>query len=144
MEAVGRLAGGIAHDFNNFLTVIMRRSNLLLLNLPKDHPHRKSLENIEQTTPERGKVRIDRGQVEQVLVNLVVNARDAMPAGGRIAIAVSEVELDEGEAARAAGISAGRYIVLAVADTGTGMDEHTKARIFEPFFTTKEPGKGTR
>jgi signal transduction histidine kinase len=89
-------------------------------------------------------VRIDRGQVEQVLVNLVVNARDAMPAGGRIAIAVSEVELDEGEAARAAGISAGRYIVLAVADTGTGMDEHTKARIFEPFFTTKEPGKGTR
>jgi two-component system cell cycle sensor histidine kinase/response regulator CckA len=86
-------------------------------------------------------VRADAGQIEQLLMNLVVNARDAMPDGGTLAIDIQDVEMDE--IAKSAGAPRGPYVLLKVSDTGTGMDEAARQRIFEPFFTTKPPGKGT-
>jgi PAS domain S-box-containing protein len=88
-------------------------------------------------------VMADPGQIEQVVLNLVVNARDAMPGGGRITVRVDEFELDEAAAMTFEEARAGRYARLGVSDTGTGIDEQTRAKLFEPFFTTKEQGKGT-
>jgi signal transduction histidine kinase/ActR/RegA family two-component response regulator len=103
-------------------------------------------EDVELVTlfdPQAGPVRADRGQLDQILINLALNARDAMPSGGRLTIETARVEMDEA-AAREQGLSRpGAYTMLVVCDTGTGMDEDTLVRIFEPFFTTKEPGKGT-
>jgi len=89
------------------------------------------------------KAYVDPGQMEQVIMNLVVNARDAMPRGGKITIEVSRAELDAAFAAQHHGITPGSYIQLAVTDTGSGMSKEVQAQIFEPFFTTKEKGKGT-
>lgn len=99
-----------------------------------------------QTKPEAetGRVMADPSQIEQVILNLGVNARDAMPTGGRLVIRTANVHLEERKARQISNsLSGGDYVELSVSDTGEGMDEETKAHIFEPFFTTKGPGKGT-
>ena len=103
-------------------------------------------ENIDFGTaldPALGAVKADPGQIEQVLMNLVVNARDAMPQGGRLTIETRNVDRPRSGAPQPAELLPGPYVCLTVTDTGCGMDEATKARVFEPFFTTKELGKGT-
>jgi CheY-like chemotaxis protein len=103
-------------------------------------------ENVEFVTnlaPDAAQTRADAGQLEQVLMNLVVNAKDAMPGGGKITIQTQNLVVDESHRRAQTFIRPGHYVMLSVSDTGLGMDKETQSRIFEPFFTTKEKGKGT-
>ncbi len=104
---------------------------------------RESVELVVVPGESLWRVMADPGHVEQVLMNLSVNARDAMPNGGRLTIESSNIELGESYVGEHLGVKPGEYVLLAVSDTGTGMDQETKARIFEPFFTTKDRDKGT-
>jgi PAS domain S-box-containing protein len=101
----------------------------------------EDIELVTHLAPEAGRTRADAGQIEQVIMNLVVNAKDAMPQGGRITLQTSCVTVENFHEQRF--IVPGRYVVISVSDTGHGMDEETQSRVFEPFFTTKEKGKGT-
>src|SRR6516164_6831534 len=173
MEAIGRLAGGVAHDFNNLLSVIIGYSDLMLGSLGASDPNRTKLEQIIQPVildvnqivsktekmlrrlvkeniefgvvlePNLERVYADPGQIEQVILNLIVNARDAMPNGGKLQVQTSNSRLHSDPGRAGAEGQSGRFVLLEVTDTGTGMDQETQAHIFEPFFTTKEKGKGT-
>ncbi|MDP3480535.1 MAG: ATP-binding protein, partial [Desulfoprunum sp.] len=108
--------------------------------------HRTIRENVHievTVSPSLGLIKADQGQIEQILVNLAINAQDAMPDGGTLTIEATDVELDESYTATHPEVTAGPYIMLAISDTGVGMDKETMEHIFDPFFTTKELGKGT-
>ena len=101
------------------------------------------IEMVIRQQPELWNVRCDPGQLEQVLMNLAVNSRDAMPGGGRVTLETANVEIDEAYASSHASAEPGPYVTLTVTDTGCGMDRDTQVRVFEPFFTTKQRGQGT-
>jgi signal transduction histidine kinase len=195
LESVGRLAGGVAHDFNNLLTVIIGYAEMILQDMPRQHPLRDPINEISRSAgraseltrqlltfsrrhvsevktivlndllqdlqkmlgrligedihltlslhPEAGLLRADPGQIEQVVMNLAVNAKDAMPGGGKLNIATSRFVADEQFVRAHPSLRPGVYVKLSVTDSGVGMSEEIQAHIFEPFFTTKEQGKGT-
>jgi two-component system, cell cycle sensor histidine kinase and response regulator CckA len=122
------------HDLND----LVARTELLLRRVIGEH-----IDLSTSFVPEHGYVRVDAGQVEQVLVNLALNARDAMQAGGRLLLETRLVDLDASYRDRHGSIASGRYVQLSVSDNGRGMDAETRARAFEPFFTTKPHGVGT-
>ena len=121
-------------DLDEVLTDMTRMLQRLL---------RADIDLVVRTARDLGQVHADPGSIEQVVMNLVVNAGDAMPSGGRLEISTRNTELDQRYADAHPGVAPGRYVLLEVTDTGTGMDRATMARIFEPFFTTKERGRGT-
>ncbi|HEY6945046.1 MAG TPA: response regulator [Candidatus Acidoferrum sp.] len=120
------------------LNAIVVETERLLARLIDEH-----IEFYTALDPALDRVLVDPIQIEQVIINLVLNARDAMPQGGKLSIETSSVALEEDHHSRLSHIPAGKYVLLAMTDTGCGMNEETQSRIFEPFYTTKEMGKGT-
>jgi two-component system, cell cycle sensor histidine kinase and response regulator CckA len=119
------------------LNHVLRRMHRMLGRVIGEHI------TLVMTLSATARVYADPGQIDQVIMNLVLNARDAMPNGGRLMIETADAELDAAYVAQHRGASAGRHVMIAVSDTGVGMDEMTRARVFEPFFTTKAAGHGT-
>ncbi|MEO8503976.1 MAG: PAS domain S-box protein [Acidobacteriota bacterium] len=149
-----RQAGRRAGDLTKQLLALSRRQVLTpkLLDLNRVVVDMEKLlrrligEDVDLVTrldPALGAARVDPGQIEQVILNLAVNSRDAMPQGGTLTLTTSNVELDRGQGLRSIGVEPGRYVALAMRDSGVGMDESVRRHIFEPFFTTKSQGKGT-
>ena len=150
IQRAGERAAQLTSQLLAFSRRQVLRPELLNLNVVVRHLDRivgrvigEDVRVVLALAPEIGMVRADRGQLEQVVMNLVVNARDAMPAGGTLTIETQNVELDATFANERLALRPGAYVMLAVSDTGVGMDAITQAHIFEPFFTTKDPGKGT-
>ena len=150
IEKAGQRAASLTRQLLAFsrqqiLTPSILKLNDLVLDMVKMLP-RLLGEDVSVTTslhPDLGMVKADQGQIEQVIMNLAVNARDAMPEGGTLRIETANVELDQVYCWQHPGARPGRYVMLAVIDSGTGIDPDTLNHIFEPFFTTKEVGKGT-
>jgi signal transduction histidine kinase len=120
------------------INVLLRQFEKLLRRVLGD-----AIELTTMLAPDLSPVKVDPSSIEQVLVNMAVNAKDAMPDGGRLTIETANVELDDGYTEADAAVVPGPYVMLAIRDTGQGIDAATRARIFDPFFTTKEVGKGT-
>ncbi len=135
----------LAFSRNQILRPVPLQVNALLESLEKllRRLIGEDIDLASRLDPHLGRIRADPSQIEQIVLNLAVNARDAMPRGGKLTIETRNVELDESYNLQHAHVPTGPYICIAVSDTGVGMDEEVKSRIFEPFFTTKELGKGT-
>ncbi len=150
VEKAGQRAASLTKQLLAFsrqqvLTPAIVNLNTLAADMEKMLPRLlgEDIEVSSSLNPQLGNVKADQSQIEQIIMNLAVNARDAMPTGGKLKIQTSNVELDQAYTWNHPGSKVGSYVMLAVTDTGTGMDAETLTHIFEPFFTTKERGKGT-
>ena len=150
IQAAAQRAAGLTHQLLAFSRKQILAPKVLNINsvvVEMEKILRRVIgEDIElktSSTPDLWLVKADRSQIEQVVMNLAINARDALPHGGRLTLETANVEFDSTTPKAATEIAAGKYVLLAVTDNGIGMDEKTQAHIFEPFFTTKEKGKGT-